>query len=307
MSIETAPHIYSVEDFSETFFEKTELYFKIKERISKSYPSIFLINKIEDGIKAITLPKKGFKINFFEVFLLTNGSCNIEYNLQDIHHKKGQIRFSSPGSLSLVKEVSADIQGYYVLFNEDFIRLASSTDFISDLPFFFLSSYPLIELKSKEIQHFSNMLDHLITLDENNQHDKLKSTYLTALLLECKTLFKEELYLKNQSSAQQITKGFLNLILSNSNHGKPLKEYAKKLNVSAKHLTKSVKLTLGFPPSHFIKKALILESKIMLKETDYTVGEIAYQLGFNDPSYFVRFFKKHTSETPNSYRDSFGK
>jgi AraC family transcriptional regulator, transcriptional activator of pobA len=53
----------------------------------------------------------------------------------------------------------------------------------------------------------------------------------------------------------------------------------------------------------FIQKMLVLEAKVLLKETSQSVAEIAYQLSFEDAAYFNRFFKQHTGVAPASFRN----
>jgi AraC-like DNA-binding protein len=81
-----------------------------------------------------------------------------------------------------------------------------------------------------------------------------------------------------------------------------LTDYAQLLNITPKHLTKSVKKATGKTPSELITDKLVLEAKVLLKNTSLSVSEIAYQLNFEDPTYFNRFFKKQTSQTPSLFR-----
>lgn len=55
---------------------------------------------------------------------------------------------------------------------------------------------------------------------------------------------------------------------------------------------------------NFIQKMLVLEAKVLLKETTQSVAEIAYQLSFEDAAYFNRFFKQNAGVTPISFRNN---
>lgn len=298
--------IYSVKEFADTYFESNEFGAKLKQQIPQIDSCLFFINKMEDGVKAINFPKKRLRSNYFEIFFITQSYCILDYNLQEIHQKANQIRFSSPGSFSSIKEMSKDIQGYYLSFDEDFIRLVNNIDFLPNLSFFFSDVYPVVELDGQTLAHFTNILDYLLILSNqrnNQEKDKIISAYLTAFLLECKAIFTDTLFRNTEnSSSYRITKNFFNLLFQDFSYTYKLKDYAEKLNISAKYLTKSVKKTTGFPPSYFVKKTTVLEAKIMLKETQESVSEIAYILGFEDVSYFIKFFKKHSGQTPATYR-----
>ena len=84
------------------------------------------------------------------------------------------------------------------------------------------------------------------------------------------------------------------------------KEYANLLNISPNALTKLVKSTYNKTPSNMITERIIIEAKRELYLTNKTVEEIASELGYDDPFYFSRFFKKQTSVSPVIYRKTVG-
>ena len=79
-------------------------------------------------------------------------------------------------------------------------------------------------------------------------------------------------------------------------------EYADLLNVSSKTLSNSVLECSKKTPLAFINDRIILEAKRLLQFTDLMVKEVAYKLGYDDPSYFVKFFKRQTGELPTKLR-----
>lgn len=80
--------------------------------------------------------------------------------------------------------------------------------------------------------------------------------------------------------------------------------YAEKLKISSHHLNDIVRLLRGTTIKKMISQRLILEAKRELSFGALTVKEIAFKLGFNDASYFSRFFKKHTGQTPESFKNN---
>ncbi len=80
------------------------------------------------------------------------------------------------------------------------------------------------------------------------------------------------------------------------------KEYADKLNVSIKTLTNSISECSGKSALTFINDRVLLEAKRYLRYTDLLVKEISSRLGFEEPSYFVKFFKRKTGVLPNDFR-----
>ena len=79
-------------------------------------------------------------------------------------------------------------------------------------------------------------------------------------------------------------------------------EYAEKLDVSPNHLSKTIKQNTGHPVTYWINESAMMAAKMLLKNTDLTMSEIAEQLGMLDPSYFARRFRQHERMTPTDYR-----
>lgn len=82
-----------------------------------------------------------------------------------------------------------------------------------------------------------------------------------------------------------------------------VKGYADKLNVSTKTLSNSVQECSGKSPLSFINDRIILETKRLLRHTDMMVKEVAYYLGYEDPSYFVKLFKRETGFLPTDFKN----
>ena len=83
------------------------------------------------------------------------------------------------------------------------------------------------------------------------------------------------------------------------------KDYARKLGVSINKLGKITKTFSGKSPKQFIDEILILEIQRRLFHTDLTIQEISYELGFDEPTNLVKYFKKHTSLTPTDFKNKY--
>lgn len=80
------------------------------------------------------------------------------------------------------------------------------------------------------------------------------------------------------------------------------KDYADRLAVHVNHLNKVLKENTGKTTTELISNRLMQEAKILLKETDWNISEIAYSLGFEEIAHFSNFFKKYSSVTPLGFR-----
>jgi AraC family transcriptional regulator, transcriptional activator of pobA len=267
---------------------------------------VFVISRMETGMKYINFPKESMKMTYYELMFITDGYSVVSDNLNEFKQHKLQIRFSSPGKINSVKELSPNLKGFYCLFDKDFIDTYGGVpNLINTFPFFNLDALSLINLSESQFDFFSIVLNK-INQDFSQNFDASKSSicsYLIAILKECSLLYEKVLLEDNTlTSANRIAKDFLRMMNKYYLSKRTLTEYADLLNITTKHLTKSVKTATGETPMNFIHKMLILEAKILLKDTTLSVLEIAYQLSFEDSAYFNRFFKQHSGITPATYR-----
>lgn len=122
--------------------------------------------------------------------------------------------------------------------------------------------------------------------------------------------------LRQSTSGSKITEGssgyvqerfeeFMGLLETNSATLKNVSQYADMMNLSPYQLNAITKTSVGKTSSELIVDQLILESKRYLLATPNQVKDIAYHLGYEDVSYFIRFFKKHTGYSPATFRENF--
>lgn len=272
----------------------------------KEQHCFFLISPIEMRNKYINFPKESIKTTYFEFIFLTEGFCDVTDNLNELTHRKSQIRFVAPSKITSVQALSADIEGFYCLFDQAFVDTYSGmSNQLSGFAFFDLDAVPILSLTDEQTAFFALILKK-IHADFTNNYPNLKPIicqYLLALFKECH-FYYEKTNQENSPlmSADRIAQGFIRLVNKYYLSKRKLADYADLLNITPKHLTKSVKQSTGNTPTDFIQKMLILEAKVLLKETNQSVSEIAYQLNFEDTAYFNRFFKQHTGIAPASFR-----
>lgn len=95
---------------------------------------------------------------------------------------------------------------------------------------------------------------------------------------------------------------FVNLITENYQKGFTISEYARLLHISSRSLSELTHQLLNKTPSQMIQERIILEAQRMLLYSDLNINQIGYRLGFDDASYFVKYFKKHTKTSPSEFR-----
>jgi AraC-like DNA-binding protein len=83
--------------------------------------------------------------------------------------------------------------------------------------------------------------------------------------------------------------------------------YARELGVSAKRLNQILRAKLHKTATQIVHERLVLEARRELMAQKRTIKEIAFRLGFEEPSYFARFFKKHTGQSPSTFQQAMAK
>ena len=105
--------------------------------------------------------------------------------------------------------------------------------------------------------------------------------------------------------AQERFEELVHLLEKNISSMKNVSDYSDMLNVSSYQLNSITKASVGKTVSEMINEQIILEAKRYLLATANQIKEVADHLGYEDVSYFVRFFKKHTGHTPETFRKNF--
>jgi AraC-like DNA-binding protein len=97
---------------------------------------------------------------------------------------------------------------------------------------------------------------------------------------------------------------FVNLVDENYMKGMSVSEYARLMFISSRTLSNLTGDLLNKTPSQIIMERIVLEAQRLLLHSNLNVSQIGYRLGFDDPSYFVKYFKKHTAISPTDFRKS---
>lgn len=98
---------------------------------------------------------------------------------------------------------------------------------------------------------------------------------------------------------------FKDLLETNYRKLKQVSNYAKRINVTEKRLNQATSKILDKSPKQVIDERVMLEAKRLLAHTNESVKEIGFDLGFDEPTNFIKYFRKHSHSTPAKFREQF--
>lgn len=126
--------------------------------------------------------------------------------------------------------------------------------------------------------------------------------YLIPLLIALSRLERGEKTPETKAIADPLLNGFLLLVEENFRAEHEVSFYSRQLKTTSKALTMRMSRALGRSARAVIQDRCLLEAKRLLAYSNLAIAEIGYALGFEDPNYFSRFFRKATGAAPGEFR-----
>ncbi len=246
---------------------------------------------------------------FYKLVFVRQGTSRHWVDMVPHNIKPNTIYFSTPQQIVLKEEATGPFSGASVYFTEDFLGI-EATGVLKQLAIIqnIHNGHELV-LQPNDIAFIEDILAKLRHEFENkmNLHKSMLLAYLQVLLIYISRLYTEQYANKNVPADRELLKKFKALIAENFVVAHEVADYAGMLNLSAGHFSEQIKEQSGKTAIEHIHDRLLLEAKRMLFHTEYPVKEIAYRLGFEEASYFNRFFKRLANTTPLSYRHTIRK
>lgn len=265
-------------------------------------PADFYIKTFQEHKEQHPFIMKPHRHDFYMVMLFTEGrgKHTIDMNTYDI--EPGSLFFMSPGEMH-AWNLSSNTNGFVIMFSASFFVLGAHQRQLSDSPFFSVKQKQTYgKLGRSGLNEYSNLLKTIYRESSatTNNNTAILRNYLDILLLKLADT------LQTQKTKQPVTAGVITrlerLIELNYYKHLPVSFYAKELAISGVQLNHIMNTYLNKSIGDLVKERLTLEAKRLLIYTTLSINEISLELGFNDDSYFARFFKKNAGQTPEQFR-----
>ncbi|SHE34186.1 helix-turn-helix domain-containing protein [Dysgonomonas macrotermitis] len=249
--------------------------------------------------------------DFYRI-VLTKGSGILSF----LNHK---VRIDAPSIFIANKIIpysweplSENQDGWVCLFSSEFLNTTNP------------EVYPVLNLETIPIYNLDNILQEEFSAFFEKIEEDFKSDYIYKyallqnylnLLLHRIQMLGDQVFSTSQmmDAAHRTVFRFLELLEQQfpvQSPEMPLdlkspQDYARKLNMHVNHLNSSVKKVTGNTSSGLITERIVTEARSLLQNTDWNISEISDALGFEYPSYFTNFLKKHAGASPKELRLSY--
>ena len=243
---------------------------------------------------------------------LISGNSRAEYADKVIDIEKNALLFATPKVPYHWVPKDEGLSGCFCVFTEEFLIKNKSGLVLDELPIFKAGGYPVFQISGQEAEEISlifNKMKKEITSDYIYKYDLIRNYVIELIHYGQKLQPVTTSYAASNANAR-VSSLFIELLERQfpieSPHQKLLlrsaKDYADRLAIHVNYLNKVLKESTGKTTTEIIGNRVLQEAKILLKQTEWNVSEIAYSLGFEEVAHFSNFFKKQTAASPLSFR-----
>lgn len=240
--------------------------------------------------------------DFFELFWIQQGQA--VHLLDGAEHpiKAGSLVFVNIGQIHFW-EFSADVEGYVIFFSPELLVSGGVTGHsrLSFLPG--LGSSPVIPVPVAERGNIQFLCERIAAEQSGALSfcNECCRACLELLLIEFGRHALAGASAPLHGRPQWVRK-FLSLLEQHFRSLHRIQDYAEKMQISTSSLSQAVQAETGKTPAFLIRERRLQEAQQLLRHTDLSIGEIAFELGFKSPSNFGRFLRSYLGKTPGELR-----
>lgn len=249
--------------------------------------------------------------SYYKISLI-RAACTAEYADKVIEIEQNALLFATPRVPYNYTPKGSNEHGYFCIFTGEFMVQTKSGVVLDELPIFKAGGYPIFPLGAEEIDDIEPIFKKMYKELASNyafKYDLLRNYVMELIHYGQKLQPATALYPLHNASAR-VASLFIELLerqfpIESSGQRLNLrtaKDYADRLAVHVNHLNKVLKESTGKTTTDLISGRIAQEAKILLRQTDWNVSEIAYSLGFEEIAHFSNFFKRQTSFSPLAFR-----
>ncbi|WP_274474597.1 helix-turn-helix domain-containing protein [Mangrovimonas aestuarii] len=257
----------------------------------------FQIYALESIANSLKIPTALLQADYHFLVYLSQGKFSQQVGIEQFELSNDSILFVPAGEIFSIKSVKGKLKGFFMLLEDkvlsSLIQKVELTDLLS------LNS---VNYLNRDDSQWIDTLCNLLLQEMNNARPnrKIGDGLLQSLFHKLISLNPGEKAITRQS---EIAINFKQLLNKRIAENKSVDFYAQQLNISTNYLNRCVKVKFNKTCKQLIRETAIVQSQILMLDTNKDIIEIAMEMGFEDASYFSRLFKSLTGETPSSFRN----
>lgn len=260
-----------------------------------------------DDITKLTFPQEPRRADCLILALCIQGKA--EYTLDTIRHQvtPGDIIIINSGQVIDNFYQSSDcLAAALVMSDPFFYEIMSSVHDLSYL-FTFARTHPVFHLTPEEIENTLTYIHIIKSKVENTNHrfrrDTVRSLIQALIYDTGETIARLQQNPDNKNSrAESIYVEFMLLVEKNFRRERRVAWYAEQLKITPKYLAETTKLVSRRTPNDWIDDYVVLELRVLLKNTTLSIKAIADAMNFPNQSFLGKYFKEHVGMSPSEYR-----
>ncbi len=261
------------------------------------------VNTFQDHLQNHAFVEQPHRHGSHLLLFFTQGSGTHTVDFEQYQVRPGSLFLLQPGQLHHWN-LSRDVDGFVVIYATEHYNLYFGQKQLSDYPFYASAlQKPQVLLQPDEVATLLPLFNEIIResrLDEPFRRDKIIN------LIDCIHIEIARGYALEKTASthpyRDKVRAFGTLLDAHFKTEKSPSFYAGKLHITPKHLNRICREMLGKTATEVIAERVVLEVKRLLADFKLSVNQIADALGFEDYSYFSRFFKKQTGMSPGAFR-----
>ena len=262
-----------------------------------------------DEMAKLPLPKEPRRMQCLLVGMCLKGSAR--YYVDTVEHvvEPGDLIIINQGRVTHDCTMTPDCRGIGIIIDYNFFKeTIKSVHELSSL-FLFARNHPVFrlpEVRANFIRDtFFQMKDKISEPDNHFRRQMVQSLFLTMVYEMCNVIYTAQV--KNDgcnSRSEEIFTKFLLLVEANFRTERRVGWYSEQLCISPKYLSETIKMVSKRTPSEWIDSYVTMELRMLFRNTQKSIKEIAQELNFSNQSFLGKYFKEHVGMSPSEYRRS---
>ena len=262
-----------------------------------------------DEMANLPLPKEPRRMQCLLVGMCLKGSAR--YYVDTVEHvvEPGDLIIINQGRVTHDCTMTPDCRGIGIIIDYNFFKeTIKSVHELSSL-FLFARNHPVFRLPEDRANFirdtFFQMKDKISEPDHHFRRQMVQSLFLTMVYEMCNVIYTAQV--KNDgcnSRSEEIFTKFLLLVEANFRTERRVGWYSEQLCISPKYLSETIKMVSKRTPSEWIDSYVTMELRMLFRNTQKSIKEIAQELNFSNQSFLGKYFKEHVGMSPSEYRRS---